>query len=44
MGIDPGVRDAIQGHGARTVAEEYGEVSIIAKANAIDKLPRYDAD
>lgn len=42
MGIDPGVRDAIQGHGARTVAEEYGEVSIIAKANAIDRLPRYE--
>ncbi|MCX5513751.1 site-specific integrase [Kaistia algarum] len=40
-GIDPGVRDAIQGHAARTVAEAYGEVSITAKANAIDKLPRY---
>ncbi|MCX5580795.1 tyrosine-type recombinase/integrase [Kaistia terrae] len=41
MGIDAGVRDAIQGHAARSVAEEYGEVSIIAKSNAIDKLPRY---
>ncbi|MET4635621.1 DUF6538 domain-containing protein [Kaistia defluvii] len=41
MGVDPGVRDAIQGHAARTVADEYGEVSITAKAIAIDKLPRY---
>ena len=41
MGVDPGVRDAIQGHAARSVADEYGEVSITAKAIAIDKLPRY---
>jgi len=41
IGIDAGVRDAIQGHAARSVAEEYGEVSIIAKSNAVDKLPRY---
>ncbi|WEK51168.1 MAG: recombinase XerD [Candidatus Kaistia colombiensis] len=44
MGVDPGVRDAIQGHAARTVADEYGEVSIRAKAIAIDKLPRYVLD
>lgn len=42
IGIDPGVRDAIQGHAARNVSEEYGEVSIIAKGNAIDRLPRYE--
>jgi hypothetical protein len=42
--VDPGVRDAIQGHAAQTVADEYGEVSITAKAIAIDKLPRYVID
>ena len=42
VGIDPGVRDAIQGHASRTVAEDYGDVSITAKANAIDRVPRYD--
>jgi integrase len=41
MGVDPGVRDSIQGHAARSVAEAYGEVSITAKAIAIDKLPKY---
>lgn len=41
VGIDLELRNAIQGHAARSVAEEYGEVSITAKAIAIDKLPRY---
>lgn len=44
VGIDPGVRDAIQGHASRTVAEDYGDVSIMAKANAIDRFPRFDVD
>jgi integrase len=40
-GIDAEVRDFIQGHAPRNVAERYGEVSLRAQAKAIRKLPRY---
>jgi integrase len=39
--IDPEVRDFIQGHAPRNVAEKYGEVSLKAQAKAIRKLRRY---
>lgn len=40
-GIDAEVRDYIQGHAPRNVAERYGEIPIKAQAAAIAKLPRY---
>ena len=40
--MDPGVRDAIQGHDSGSVAESYGDVTIDAKVAAIAKLPRFD--
>ncbi len=44
LGMRPDVQRAIQGHAAVSVAETYGEVSFIAKATAIDTLPRYEID
>jgi integrase len=40
-GIDPRIRDAIQGHTPRTEGEDYGDVTIQAQAAAIAKMPRY---
>jgi integrase len=40
--ISDRVLDAIQGHAARTAGEDYGDVTIIAKKKAIDRLPRYE--
>lgn len=37
--IEGRVYNAIQGHAARSVAEQYGDVTIRAKATAIHKLP-----
>lgn len=46
VGIDQGVQmrvlDAIQGHAPRNASEEYGEVTIRAKASAIAKFPRFN--
>jgi hypothetical protein len=39
-GIDPGIRDAIQGHVPRTEGEAYGEVTVRAIATAISRFPR----
>jgi integrase len=41
VGIHPEVRDYIQGHATRNVAESYGEITIKAQAKAIARLPRY---
>jgi integrase len=40
-GVDPDVRDYIQGHALRTEGEEYGEIPLEAQAAALAKLPRY---
>jgi integrase len=42
VGVDTEVRDYIQGHAPKTVAEQYGEVSVKAQAAAIAMLPRYE--
>lgn len=42
IGADGRVTDAIQGHASRTSADDYGDVSLIAKARVIDALPDYD--
>jgi len=40
VGIDPDIRDAIQGHEPRTVADDYGDVTIKAMVAALAKFPR----
>lgn len=40
-GIQERVLDAICGHAPRTVGATYGEVTLRAKADAIDKFPRF---
>ena len=42
LGLDMRVVDAIQGHAGRTASDDYGDVSLIAKARVIDALPDYD--
>lgn len=41
IGADSRVVDAIQGHAGRTAGDDYGDVSLIAKARVIDALPDY---
>lgn len=41
-GMDPEVRDAIQGHRPRTEGEEYGHFPIAVLKREIEKLPRYE--
>jgi integrase len=43
-GIDARVMDAIQGHAPRTAGEGYGDVSLVAKARAIEKIPPIPVD
>ncbi len=42
VGMDPYVRDVIQGHAGRTASDDYGDVDLETRAEAITKLPRYD--
>ena len=44
LGINPRVYDAIQGHAGKTASDGYGTVSLKAKAEAIDRFPRYDLE
>ncbi|WP_159946343.1 tyrosine-type recombinase/integrase [Rhizobium sp. 18065] len=37
--IDSRILDAIAGHASRTAGEDYGDVTVIAKKKAIDRLP-----
>jgi integrase len=39
--IDSRILDAISGHAARTAGEDYGDVTVVAKKRAIDKLPPF---
>ncbi|MBW0365834.1 tyrosine-type recombinase/integrase [Ensifer adhaerens] len=39
--IDGRILDAIAGHAARTAGDDYGDVTIIAKKKAIDRLPPF---
>lgn len=41
LGISDRVVDAIQGHAGRTAADDYGDVTLKTKIDAIDRLPRY---
>jgi integrase len=42
IGVDPRVLDAVQGHAARTSGDDYGDVTLKAKARVIASLPAYD--
>lgn len=42
IGADMRVVDAIQGHAGKTASDDYGYVSLVAKARVIDQLPHYD--
>ena len=42
VGIDARILDAIQGHAARTAGENYGDVTLLAKKRAIEKLPSFE--
>lgn len=41
-GIAERVADAIQGHAAKTVGQTYGKVSARARADAMEKFPRFE--
>lgn len=41
LGIGARILDAIQGHAARTASDNYGDVTIHAKASAIDLFQPY---
>lgn len=41
LGVSDRVADAIQGHAGRTAADNYGDVTIKTKADAIARLPIY---
>ncbi|WP_245890472.1 DUF6538 domain-containing protein [Roseovarius confluentis] len=42
IGIQDRVLDAIQGHAARTAGDDYGDVTLSTKINAINRLPEYE--
>ncbi|MCZ0964434.1 integrase [Paracoccus benzoatiresistens] len=42
VGIQDRVLDAIQGHAPRTAGDNYGDITIKTKADAIERLPDYD--
>ncbi len=42
LGLDMRVTDAIQGHAGKSAADDYGDISLIAKARVIDAMPEYD--
>jgi len=39
-GLDPRIMDVIQGHAARTVGDDYGDVTVKAMTGALAKFPR----
>ncbi|WP_226341073.1 tyrosine-type recombinase/integrase [Gemmobacter serpentinus] len=42
LGLNTRVIDAMQGHTGRTAGENYGDVTLNAKASVIEQLPEYD--
>lgn len=42
LGLPERVADAIQGHAGKTASDNYGDVTLSAKARVIDQLPDYD--
>ena len=44
LGMSDRVLDAIQGHSGKKAADDYGDVTLVAKAKLIDALPDYDIE
>lgn len=44
VGIDPRIVDAIQGHAPKSVADDYGDVTVSTIARAIAKIPRVEVE
>ncbi|WP_417264224.1 DUF6538 domain-containing protein [Celeribacter sp.] len=42
LGISDRVADAIQGHAGKTAGDNYGDVTLATKVNAINQVPAYD--
>lgn len=42
IGIQDRVLDAIQGHAAKTAGDDYGDVTLATKINAINRLPAHE--
>lgn len=42
LGLSDRITGAIQGHAGKTASDDYGDISLIAKARVIDFLPDYD--
>lgn len=42
LGLSDRIVDAIQGHASKTASDDYGDVSVIARARIIDALPDFD--
>ncbi len=40
LGFDPRVVDAIQGHAPKSASDDYGDVSVVAMARVMAKIPR----
>ena len=43
-GIDSRILDAVQGHAGRSVADAYGEVTVLTMGLAISRLPAFDLE
>ncbi|MBS9478996.1 site-specific integrase [Ancylobacter radicis] len=41
LGLNPRVLDAIEGHASRTAGDDYGDVTLKAKALAVSQYPRF---
>lgn len=41
LGLSDRIVDAIQGHASKSASDDYGDVSVIARARVIDALPEY---
>lgn len=44
LGLNPRVLDAIEGHASRTAGDDYGDVTLKAKALAVSQYPRFKVE
>ena len=42
VGIDPEIRDVLQGHAPRSISERYGDWPVDVLADAIKRMPKFD--
>jgi len=41
-GLDPEIRDVLQGHAPRSIGEQYGDWPIDVLAEGVERLPKFD--